>query len=111
MQRGTMCPPIGIYTNTTHGRAICATITTRSDQRHGNRNDEHQRLGTEPRPNPQSAAYGASRAYVMELLTHYTRNSAEPLLQPHIVQPQRVRDGIYAVLSSQFDRSLPQRLR
>jgi hypothetical protein len=72
MQRGTMCPPIGIYTNTTHGRAICATITTRSDQRHGNRNDEHQRLGTEPRPNPQSAAYGASRAYVMELLTHYT---------------------------------------
>jgi hypothetical protein len=34
-------------------------------------------------------------------------NSAEPLLQPHIVQPQRVRDVVYA-LSSQFDRSLPQ---
>ena len=38
-------------------------------------------------------------------------NSAEPSLQPHIVQPQRVRDGIYAMLSGQLDRSLPQRLR
>src|SRR5580658_11163806 len=35
-------------------------------------------------------------------------NSAEPSLQPHVVQPQRVRDGIYAMLSGQLDRSLPQ---
>ena len=38
-------------------------------------------------------------------------SSAEPFLQPHVVQPQRVRDRIYAVLPGQFDRSLPQRLR
>ena len=35
-------------------------------------------------------------------------NSAEPFLQSHIIQPQRVRDRIYAVLSGQFDRSLPK---
>jgi len=35
----------------------------------------------------------------------------EPLLQPHVVQPQRVRNGIDAVLPGQFDRSLPQRFR
>jgi hypothetical protein len=38
-------------------------------------------------------------------------NSAEPSFQPHVVQPERVRDGIYAMLSGQLDRSLPQRLR
>jgi len=35
-------------------------------------------------------------------------NSAESSLKPHVVQPQRVRDRIYAVLSGQLDRSLPQ---
>jgi hypothetical protein len=35
-------------------------------------------------------------------------NSAEPLLQPHIIQPERVRYGIHTVLPGQFDRSLPQ---
>ena len=44
-------------------------------------------------------------------LTSEGGNSAEPPLQPHVVQPQRVRDGIYAMLSGQPDRSLPQRLR
>ena len=39
------------------------------------------------------------------------RNSAEPFLQPHVVQPQRVRDGIHTVLPGQFDGCLPQRLR
>jgi hypothetical protein len=34
-------------------------------------------------------------------------NAAEPSLQSHLVQPQRVRDGIYAMLSGQLDRSLP----
>src|SRR6476661_6591781 len=37
-------------------------------------------------------------------------NSAEPSLQPHVVQPQWVCDRIYAMLSSQLDRSPPQRL-
>jgi len=39
------------------------------------------------------------------------RNSVEPLLQPRIVQPQRMSDRIHAVLPGQFHRSLPQRLR
>ena len=39
------------------------------------------------------------------------RSSAEPLLQPHIVQPQRVRNRIHTVLPRQFHRRLPQRLR
>jgi hypothetical protein len=38
-------------------------------------------------------------------------NSVEALLQPRVVQPQRMRDGIHAVLPGQFDRSLPQRVR
>ena len=36
---------------------------------------------------------------------------AKPFLQPHIIQPQRLRDGINSVLPGQFDRRLPQRLR
>ena len=31
-------------------------------------------------------------------------HAVQPLLQPHIVQPQRVRDCIHAVLPRQFDR-------
>jgi len=38
-------------------------------------------------------------------------NSIQSFLQTRIVKPQRVSDGIYTVLSSQFDRCLPQRLR
>ena len=34
-------------------------------------------------------------------------NSTEPFLQSHIVQPQRVRDEIYAMLASQVDSGLP----
>jgi hypothetical protein len=35
-------------------------------------------------------------------------NSIQSLLQSRIVEAQWVRDGIYAVLSGQLDRSLPQ---
>ena len=35
-------------------------------------------------------------------------NSAQPFLQPHITQSQRVRDGVHTVLPGQFDRSLPK---
>ena len=38
-------------------------------------------------------------------------DSPQPLLQPHVVKPQWMRDRIYAVLPGQFDRGLPQRLR
>jgi hypothetical protein len=37
-------------------------------------------------------------------------NSAEPLLQPHITQPKRVRHWICAMLPGQFHCGLPQRL-
>ena len=36
---------------------------------------------------------------------------AQPFLQPHIIQPQRLRDRIDSVLPGQLDRRLPQRLR
>lgn len=39
------------------------------------------------------------------------RNSPEPFLQLHIIQPQRVSNRIQTVLPRQFDGSLPQRLR
>jgi hypothetical protein len=52
------------------------------------------------------------RAYWECYLPSPDWNSAERFLQPRIVQSQGMRDGIYAVLPSQFDRSsLPQRLR
>ena len=38
-------------------------------------------------------------------------NSAEPFLQPYIVQPQRVCDRIYAMLPRQFHCGLPQWFR
>ena len=35
-------------------------------------------------------------------------STAEPFLQPHIIQTQWVRDGVHAVLPGEFDRSLPK---
>jgi hypothetical protein len=35
-------------------------------------------------------------------------NCAEPFLQAHIIQPQRVRDGVHTVLPGEFGRSLPK---
>jgi len=39
------------------------------------------------------------------------RNAVEPLLQPRIVQPQRMSDRIHAMLPGQLHRSPLQRLR
>ena len=39
------------------------------------------------------------------------RNSVEPLLQPHIVQPQWMGNRIHTVLPGQLHRSLPKSLR
>ena len=35
-------------------------------------------------------------------------NSAEPIFQTHIIQPQRVRDGVHTMLTGEFNRSLPK---
>ena len=35
---------------------------------------------------------------------HEGRLGTEPFLQPHIVQPERLRDGIHTVLPRQFHR-------
>jgi hypothetical protein len=38
----------------------------------------------------------------------YSACAAQPFLQPHVVQPEWVCDGIHTVFSGQLDRSLPQ---
>src|ERR1700733_2215191 len=38
-------------------------------------------------------------------------NSAEPFLQPCIVEPQMMRDGIHSVFPGKFDCGLPHRIR
>jgi hypothetical protein len=54
----------------------------------------------------------AVTASLVNGLFHYRKSVLGlRVLQPHVVQPERMRDGIHTVLPGQFDRRLPQRLR
>jgi hypothetical protein len=55
--------------------------------------------------------HGQFDEYRLTRLASEGGHAAESSLQPHVVQSQRVRDRIYAILAGQFDRSLPQWLR